>query len=241
MDEYKKKIEQDLLELKKQIYDENLCNISISKSQNIPFIVKLNSDKTMGVIEKYGDMFIGFKNTNNFSIDVTFRSNSFVEKITVPRGEIGYIFNGYPVHMNFINSDIQYEIKKTYPNDFFYSVFFKTEPINVQLVYGNVTTEVKNILADNFVYINFVHNSLDMLFMFYKQNIQNWLDVVAREEPELLNEEFRITYLNNKYKDNEIVTQFKEKNPNWIRLNVNYKLNTFLDIGVPSKVTKVNI
>lgn len=219
----KNKLETDLLELKKQLdaFKKNEIVLSdVFDKSSLPCLITHDIKKNVGELEHLGDVFVGIKNTSAFSLDITISMGEWIkEKITIAPGEIAQAFEGYPIPQFYKERKIYYEIKKTNPNDFFYSVFFNTEPIRAQFIYGVVTEDVRTVFQNGCIFINYIKEDEEKLLLFYHNTISDWLYIACSLYPDYINDSFVLKYLQDEYNHSDILSKFKEMNPHWIQIS----------------------
>lgn len=221
-----KKLKADLLELKVQLDTHKNNNTAIPITTNAsyePHLITSDVNQNIGSIKHLGDVFIGIKNTSKFFIDITLRfSNDTKEKLTIAPGAIYQAFEGYPVPQFYKGKDIYYEIKKTRPADFFYSIFVTPPPISAQFIYGNVSPDVGTILKNGCIFINYTQNNKEKSLFLCSNKLHDSLYEVCDLYPDHVNDNFSSLFFNNVH-NSDVMQTFKKMNPHWIQLTTKLK------------------
>ena len=167
-----------------------------------------------------------FVTTLVFSITVyikTQHSNEYLDKIIINPHTIGHFCNGYPLLLLYNNYGLCYEIYKTYPEDFFWSVFIGQKPIKSVFIYGNVKDNIKNIIRTSYIYHVYIdYNNTKKIILCYDDVLINNLSTLCTTQPYLVNSEFSYNFVNSKYKYDDILPQFIKTNSHWSRIDVKF-------------------
>ena len=147
----------DILCLKNQLISGKIPKVQLGT--NIPIVFEESNRSITGILEKKDYHFLlGIRNDNLFSIDVTLtygKTHDKLSHVTIKSGCIGYLFNGYPLQLTALNTNIYYAIRKTKCDNIVYSLLWGIETIYTSFIYGYVTTEARTILMNKCSYITY--------------------------------------------------------------------------------------
>ncbi len=195
------------------------------------------ANKSSGPIERAGDLFYGIINNEPYPITVKIYLNErILETLKIPSGQTGYLSHPlimiklyrtnkltYQITSLSTEPDKTNELNSGYRLGKWIGQWFSspvqpnyTNP-NVEFIYGYLTEQIrKDIMSKKLYCLNNVDAWNQISLYGHTGHIESWLYTICYMYPEQVNRDFCEKYLAVQFKNEEVIPQFINLNPDWV-------------------------
>jgi hypothetical protein len=214
--------------------------ISTNLASGHNFLATCPVNKNSSQIERHGDLFYGIKNNEPEKITVKVSLNDHVlESLDISSGQIGFLSHPLLMIKLYRNNKLTYQItnnsaklsdSSTSTNPGYWlsnwiGQWFGLQDnhlpnqtnYNVEFIYGYLTEQIrKDIMGKKLFCLNDVDAWNQISLYGHTGHIESWLYIICYIYPEQINREFCEKYLAGQYKNEEVISQFINLNPDWV-------------------------